>query len=760
MMNDDDPPQRQGEADGSWFTAGRFAIILGVLIFIPFWDVLLGQKCFVVRDFGLFSYPVAYFHRESFWHGQVPLWNPYDCCGLPFLAQLNTLVFYPPSLIYLLLPLPWSLPVFCLLHLFAAGMGMYVLAWRWSGSRAGAALAGLIFAFNGLSLNFLMWPSHIATFALMPWVIALTEEAMMAGGRAMVGAAIVAGFQVLAGGPETILFTWLVLLAVAMIRMGRAPAGRLRLARRFAGVGLLALALAAIQLLPFADLSAHSNRGSNFANSAWSMPPYGWANFLAPLFQTYAWQQIVVQQNQYWTSSYYAGIGTVFLAVVAVCRQRAWRVWLLGVLLAASLILALGDYGFLYSWLRRIFPFLGLFRYPIKFVILTMLALPVLAAFAVGGYERPATGAGGNGRLELVCAGGMVVLVAGIVGLSRGYLWSVKYWVPTAINAGCRVFFLALILGILYWFATRPAGRARSGLMLMVVFWLDVLTHAPWQNPTVDPSVYQPGLPMAKVKLDPAPRLGESRLMMSPYSARQMHYTPASDVRNNYLLDRVLFFDDCNLLDKMPKVDGFFSLYLRESDRVISLFTIQSEPNLPALEDFLSVSHTIAPGKVFDWSARPSYMPWVTAGQQPEVASDDKALAGIAERNVNLRNVVFLPVEAGAAVRAAREPGARIISQQFGVQKAIVTVESPGPTMVVISQAYYHDWKARVDGRPTPLWRANYAFQAVEVSAGRHQVQLDYEDRAFQAGAIISGLAVLACAAGWLRIGARQRRLQ
>jgi len=62
------------------------------------------------------------------------------------------------------LPLTWSLPAFCLFHVFLGGMGMYFLARRWTASQAGAALAGVVFSFNGLSLNFLMWPSHIATF--------------------------------------------------------------------------------------------------------------------------------------------------------------------------------------------------------------------------------------------------------------------------------------------------------------------------------------------------------------------------------------------------------------------------------------------------------------------------------------------------------------------------------------------------------------------------------------------------------------------
>jgi uncharacterized membrane protein YfhO len=63
--------------------------------------------------------------------------------------------------------------------------------------------------------------------------------------------------------------------------------------------------------------------------------------------------------------------------------------------------------------------------------------------------------------------------------------------------------------------------------------------------------------------------------------------------------------------------------------------------------------------------------------------------------------------------------------------------------MLVIAQSYYHAWHAYVDDKPTALWHANYAFQALEVPAGKHQVSLIYEDNAFRYGAVIS-LASLA----------------
>ena len=45
----------------------------------------------------------------------------------------------------------------------------------------------------------------------------------------------------------------------------------------------------------------------------------------------------------------------------------------------------------------------------------------------------------------------------------------------------------------------------------------------------------------------------------------------------------------------------------------------------------------------------------------------------------------------------------------------------------------------------TPLLRANHAFQAIQVPAGRHKIHLAYEDRAFEIGAAVSIVAWLGC---------------
>ena len=67
-----------------WFTPWRFGVFLGLLILATFPQVLTGLETFVVRDYGFFAYPLAYFQQSCYRGAELPLWNPYNLCGVPF----------------------------------------------------------------------------------------------------------------------------------------------------------------------------------------------------------------------------------------------------------------------------------------------------------------------------------------------------------------------------------------------------------------------------------------------------------------------------------------------------------------------------------------------------------------------------------------------------------------------------------------------------------------------------------------------------
>ena len=738
-----------------WFTVPRFALLLGLLIAASFPEVLVGAKSFVVRDFGFFAYPLAHFQRECFWRGEMPLWNPYNNCGVPFLAQWNTMPLYPPALIYLLGPLTWSLNFFCLIHLFFAGMGMYFLARRWSGNHIAAGLAGVVFAFNGLSLNMLMWPSHIATLAWMPWVVLLAEKAWLQGGRNLFAAALAGAMQMLAGGPETIMLTWLLVVALWCVQIfqgfrqpnaiSRAMLWRLPL------VVLLVACLSAAQLLPFLDLVANSQRHQGYADTRWSMPGWGWANFLVPMVFGQIWSMgVFFQYNQAWTSSYYLGLGAVLLAPLAFLQWRNLRVSLLAAAAFCALLLAFGDQTFVYTWLRTLVPQLSFITYPIKFVTLVVFAVPLLLAFSMATLDPSAATQNKQLVNRLI---GLALLLLAFIALIL--VWATRFPFPTdnlflTLRSGAT---RAVLLISFTFFLWRFLHKTAPAWPLLLLCWVDLFTHVPSQNPTVSTWVYTPGLARMKVGMQPQPELGASRAMVSPFAGARFISFVSSSAQDNFLVKRLGYFADCNLLDNVPKTDGFFSLYPRHCGELNAVLYGATNASYPRIEDFMSVSQITAPGAYFEWSPRPSYLPLITAGQSPTFADDPTCLRLLAGTNFHPGSMVLLPAELQSQIQVTNGSRARVTSSRIQPQRIEVEAAGEQPFFVVLSMTYYHRWRAYVDGKPAKVLRANYAFQSVEIPAGHHRLILRYEDHAFWYGVALSAVTLLLCGAGWWRAG-------
>jgi hypothetical protein len=734
-----------------------FALLLGLLVLAAFPDVLLGGRTFFYYDFTSIGIGYAQYHRDCFWRGELPLWCPLSNCGIPFMAQWCTLVFYPPALIYLLLPLPWSLSLFTLAHLYFGGLGMYRLALRWTGSTLGAAVAGVAFAFNGMTVNALFWAGISAAISWFPWVVLLMERAWERGGRWLLLAAGAGGLQMLTGAPENILFTW---LFAAAIWLGWAVGHRGEFwpsARRWFAVVGMVTGLAAVQLLPFLQLLAHSHRGSDYGGYEWSMPAWGWANFLVPLFYCFKSEWGVFHQyGQFMTASYYAGIGTVALAALAAWRVRQPRVWLLSGLALGCGLLALGAEGHLYKWLRETAPVLGFMRYPVKFAYLLAVLLPVLAAHGVARAEQwdePARAREGRHWVVLVAA--MVVLVGAILWFAQAHpyrpntpdLWRAT-WQSGLSRAALLVVTAALVaaLGRPAWARWRPW----VGLALLVALWFDLWSHTPTQQPTARAGLFAPNL----LRLSPPPAFGASRVLLHPQAERFLDAAVYPEAEQDVLARRAAQHGNLNLLDGIPKVSGIHSLYLREMREVFALLARSDDPWRLPLADFLNVSHASEADEPLKWTTRTNFMPLVTAGHRPVFADEQEALRALASADVQLDRVVYLPCEASRVIAATNSGPATVRTESIAAHRLALEVASAAPVLMVVAQAFYPAWKAQVDGRTVPLWRANHAFQALEVPGGKHRVELRYEDGAFRFGLILSALTLLAWTGAWFRFPA------
>ena len=146
-----------------------------------------------------------------------------------------------------------------------------------------------------------------------------------------------------------------------------------------------------------------------------------------------------------------------------------------------------------------------------------------------------------------------------------------------------------------------------------------------------------------------------------------------------------------------------------------------------------------------------STLPLISLGAQAVFLNETNVLRALASAEFDSRRVVYLPPEFAATVGVINEEKARIVSQRLSAHQIQAEVETDGSAVMVVAQSYYWPWRAYVDGRWTPLFRANHAFQSLVVPAGRHRVELVYQDRKFVAGLAVSGATLLLYLGLWFR---------
>jgi len=431
-----------------------FVCFLAVLIFGVYPEIILGTKTFAFRDFGLFGYAMAHYHRGSCLTGSLPFWNPYNNCGIPFLAQWNTITLYPFSVFYLLFPIPWSLNVFCLSHMLLGGLGMYRLAERWTQTEFGAFTAGVAYASNGLILSAVMWPNNMASLGWAPWVVLTFEDAVRhSGRRRILIAAGIAGIQMLAGAPEIASFTWIISSAVSCVLPWRQRRQIIVLMGRVAIIICLTLALSAIQLIPFLDLLMHSDRNTSFSAKEWTVPLWGILNFFVPLFRVSTDADVTFIANQSWVSSFYCGIAVTVLALLAAVSCKESRAVVLSGIAVLGLFLSFGDKAGVFSIFQVVCPLINLMRFPVKFVVLVVFCIPLLAAY---GVKELSSGAPRSENLLGACACALFFMIQAIL-LAKSQPVTSEDFSLTMSSGVSRGLFLLTMLGILW--ACRKVRR-------------------------------------------------------------------------------------------------------------------------------------------------------------------------------------------------------------------------------------------------------------------------------------------------------------
>jgi len=256
----------------------------------------------LVSDLILQNTPWKHFIRTQLAAGEIPLWNPHQFSGIPFLAAGQHSALYPLSIIYYVMPLPLAYGWFTVANLGLAGVFMYALAQGLGVRREAALLAGVIYQFSGFVIASVVFQMMIGGLPWLPLMLLMAEFIIRQRGvlglpRATIPWVVIGagalGMNILAGHVEITIYTLLItgfysaarlLFALARQRDLRAVIGR--------GVWLLALVvlgfgLGAVQFIPlfdFAQTNFRAERSDFWQVLSFAHPPRDLLQFILPNF--------------------------------------------------------------------------------------------------------------------------------------------------------------------------------------------------------------------------------------------------------------------------------------------------------------------------------------------------------------------------------------------------------------------------------------------------------------------------------------------
>jgi hypothetical protein len=97
----------------------------------------------------------------------------------------------------------------------------------------------------------------------------------------------------------------------------------------------------------------------------------------------------------------------------------------------------------------------------------------------------------------------------------------------------------------------------------------------------------------------------------------------------------------------------------------------------------------------------------------------------------------------------------QVLTEDRSDGRLTLRFDAPTDGIVFVSEAFYPERRAYVDGRRVQTHKANVAFTAIRVPSGRHQLDLQFVPVSFYAGAGLSAATICAWAVGVYRT--RQR---
>jgi hypothetical protein len=708
-----------------WFLVLMLALALACIC------CLIRPSLFSSVDFQLFYKQNFIFLAEAIREFRIPMWNPYIGLGRPFLADIQNAVFYPPIYLVLLGP---NAGTFLLIWLHAAwlllGMRKFGVA---VGMRPLVAYGGAVaFFLSGacagrLGVGQIMF---VCGITYIPWLFYFATKLADPTGRDLAGYSGVVAFQLLTGHPQVFWLSVLAQVVFATVRhcaLSKATLWRvqLRTIGFFTLVQLWALLLAAVVILPFAQLVTEGNRSSPTPEFVLFGVLYEWVKFF---------NLVAEAPTDYfpgWEENLFLGFAVVIPGILGLLsvRNRESRA-LLAVVILATLI-AVGAQTPAFKAFYLLLPGFKSFRLHSRASILILFGLASAAGIWLSGNHSRKQAYALMACLTVLTA----VLVFVFYPFARTDAPTITRWPiiirALAAGAGCAV----LLAGEKRYL--KPLGYSiLTVLAIAELGWSTVFYKRLYVFENV--MQFSPDYPHRATILNDINRSAQPqcpplppRVMVPwtviPQNDAMVYHFSHCDAYTSLFLNRVWHYVHDLLHLSLPVgLNTFFGVDVYKQSR-----SAYPHFSVDVGFDFETKTMSVDPNpnpRVFMVSASTNVLNAENAINLLRNGWDIYKVA-LSEKRLEL------PESSSGIVRPVR-----VLS--FDPNEITVEVNCEQDGLLVFADAYYPGWKADVDGHTVSAIPVNSWMRGFPVSRGQKTVRVYFRQDYSRVGAVITLLSL------------------
>ncbi len=713
------------------------------------WGTIAGVpvKNPITTDVVSFTYPMQTLAMGLIKKGIWPLWNPYILAGTTLLANFQSAPFSPTSFVYFLFNnvTAWSIQVI-LQHIFAA-IFTYLLLRYWKVSKWGSVFGGIVYAFSGYNLIFSEWNGHTLAAAFIPLALLFTDrflrEKKYLDGFLL---SLVLAFQFFSGYTQTSVYTAIAIGVLWLVRI----IGDKKWFLKTLLLGyfcIFGVALSAVQVLPSLELIKNSQRVFEPHPFEWTFLPWKKTiTFVAPdYFGNHATGNYWGPQD-YTSNTGYVGVVATILAIFAVLTVIKKReVKFLLIFSIFSLVLSFADPISIFIWDKNI---LGMQANSAHRA--TQLFCAGMAFLSAFGFD--ALMSKGRKLFNFILSLFPIYLLMATFGIFAIYLYKNQIGIKNLIFPGLILFGVTATL-FLIW---RFKNFRKIGGFILIVLSISELFRFGWKYTPISPSKFTyPTTPVLTYLMNQPKPFRVTGAKVIPSNLRMVYEIESPEGYDTFhplnMSEFVAAINSGNVNslpvgrygivdnDVSPLLDLINTKYYLALTTDTDIKRFDPKRFIKVFQDksvIIYESRTSLPRAfmAYDWEV-----------DIPQKENDLTSLAKVMNVNFPLGKRITLDSTPSIKVDTSvkTKPIQTVEYKLYENQESVIKVKTEREGMLFISDSYYPGWKAFIDGKETKIYTADFAFRAVEVPKGEHDIRMVYEPKSFSDGVKVSILGLV-----------------